>query len=324
MAFIDAHRKRFGVEPICRTLQFAPSTFYSAKGRPPCRRRVRDDELKIEIRRVHEENYGVYGARKVWRQLNREGITIARCRTERLMRQLGLCGRIRGKPRRTTVADTTRPRPPDLVQRRFGAAGPNQLWLADITYVATWSGFAYAAFVIDAFARRIVGWRVANTLKAELALDALEMAIWSRAADLDGLVHHSDRGVQYLSIRYSERLAQEGAVISVGSRGDSYDNALAETINGLYKAEVIYGRGQGPWRTVEDVELATCRWVHWWNHSRLLWPIGGIPPDEYESTWHLRRENQALSGPQTPAADQGGMNGAGNHEPEATLELVAT
>ena len=196
MAFIDAHRKRFGVEPICRTLQFAPSTFYSAKGRPPCRRRVRDDELKIEIRRVHEENYGVYGARKVWRQLNREGITIARCRTERLMRQLGLCGRIRGKPRRTTVADTVRPRPPDLVQRRFGAAAPNQLWLADITYVATWSGFAYAAFVIDAFARRIVGWRVANTLKAELALDALEMAIWSRAADLDGLVHHSDRGVQ--------------------------------------------------------------------------------------------------------------------------------
>ena len=192
MAFIDAHRKRFGVEPICRTLQFAPSTFYSAKGRPPCRRRVRDDELKIEIRRVHEENYGVYGARKVWRQLNREGITIARCRTERLMRQLGLCGRIRGKPRRTTVADTVRPRPPDLVQRRFGAAAPNQLWLADITYVATWSGFAYAAFVIDAFARRIVGWRVANTLKAELALDALEMAIWSRAADLDGLVHHSD------------------------------------------------------------------------------------------------------------------------------------
>ena len=196
MAFIDAHRKRFGVEPICRTLQFAPSTFYSAKGRPPCRRRVRDDELKIEIRRVHEENYGVYGARKVWRQLNREEITIARCRTERLMRQLGLCGRIRGKPRRTTFPDAVRPRPPDLVQRRFAATAPNQLWLADITYVATWSGFAYAAFVIDAFARRIVGWRVANTLKAELALDALEMAIWSRAADLDGLVHHSDRGVQ--------------------------------------------------------------------------------------------------------------------------------
>jgi len=179
VAFIDAHRKRFGVEPICRTLQFAPSTFYSAKGRPPCRRRVRDDELKIEIRRVHEENYGVYGARKVWRQLNREGITIARCRTERLMRQLGLCGRIRGKPRRTTVADTTRPRPPDLVQRRFGAAGPNQLWLADITYVATWSGFAYVAFVTDVFSRAIVGWRVSNTLRADLALDALEMAIWS-------------------------------------------------------------------------------------------------------------------------------------------------
>ena len=196
MAFIDAHRKRFGVEPICRTLQFAPSTFYSAKSRPPCRRRVRDEELKIEIRRVHDENYGVYGARKVWRQLNREEITIARCRTERLMRQLGLCGRIRGKPRRTTFPDAVRPRPPDLVQRRFAATAPNQLWLADITYVATWSGFAYAAFVIDAFARRIVGWRVANTLKAELALDALEMAIWSRAADLDGLVHHSDRGVQ--------------------------------------------------------------------------------------------------------------------------------
>jgi putative transposase len=218
--YIDAHREAFGVEPICETLQVAPSTYYSAKSRPPCRRRVTDEALKAEIGRVHAANYGVYGARKVWRVLNREGIAIARCRTERLMRQMGLAGRVRGKKKRTTVADATAPRPADLVDRNFAAAAPNRLWVADLTYVATWSGFAYTAFVIDVFSRRIVGWRVASHLRAELALDALEMAIWSRASSLQGLVHHSDAGGQYLAIRYTERLAAEDALTSVGSVGD--------------------------------------------------------------------------------------------------------
>ena len=236
-------------------LQVAPSTYYSAKKRPPCRRRISDEKLKAEISRVFEDNYAVYGARKVWRQLNREGVVVARCTVERLMRQMGLAGRVRGKRRRTTIPADVAARPADLVERSFAATRPNQLWVADITYVATWSGFAYAAFVIDVFSRRIVGWRVATTLRASLALDALEMAIWSRQEPLGGLVHHSDRGVQYLSIVYTERLAAEGAVTSVGSRGDSYDNAMAESVIGLYKSELIFNRG--PWRTVEDVELAT-------------------------------------------------------------------
>jgi putative transposase len=284
---------------------------------------VRDEELEVHIRRVFDANYQVYGARKVWRQLNREGIPIARCRTERLMRQMGLCGRVRGKKRRTTVPDTTTARPPDLVERHFQASAPNRLWVADITYVATWSGFVYVAFIIDAFARRIVGWRVSHTLRADLALDALEMAIWSRRQDLDGLVHHSDRGVQYLSIRYTERLAQEGALTSVGSRGDSYDNALAESIVGLYKAELITMRG--PWRTVDDVELATLAWVDWWNHTRLLWVIGGVPPAESEANWHVQRESEALQAPQSPVLDRGGMKTPAQSEPEDTyLELTVT
>ena len=305
IAYIDGHREDFGVEPICAALQVAPSTYYSAKSRPPCRRRITDEVLKAEIRRVHAENRSVYGARKVWRQLNREGIPIARCRTERLMRQMGLAGRVRGKTRRTTVTDATASRPADLVERRFAAVAPNQLWVADLTYVATWSGFAYAAFVIDVFSRRIVGWRVAATLAAELALDALEMAIWSRAAALAGLVHHSDRGVQYLAIRYTERLAAEGAVTSVGSKGDSFDNALAESIIGLYKSELI--TLGGPWRTVEDVELATLAWVDWFNHRRIMWPLGGVPPAEFEANWLKSRENEALSGPGSPATEGGGM-----------------
>ena len=223
IAFLDAHRDRFGVEPICEVLQIAPSTYYSAKKRPPCRRRLRDEKLMVDIRRVFEANYGVYGARKMWRQLNREGIVVARCTVERLMRQMGMEGRVRGKKRRTTIPADVSPRPADLVERTFAATRPNALWVADITYVATWSGFAYAAFVIDVFSRRIVGWRVATTLRASLALDALEMAIWARREPLEGLVHHSDRGVQYLAIVYTERLAEEGAVTSVGSRGDSYD-----------------------------------------------------------------------------------------------------
>jgi transposase InsO family protein len=233
---------------------------------------------------VHAENFGVYGVRKVWRQLNREGVPVARCRVERLMRQIGLAGRVRGKGKRTTIPDDTVPRPMDLVDRNFKADEPNRLWIADITYVATWSGFAYAAFVVDVFSRRILGWRVANHPRAELALDALEMAVWTRRGDnLDGLVHHSDRGCQYLSIVYTERLGQEGAITSVGSRGDSYDNAMAESIIGLYKAELISLRA--PWRRTEDVELATLSWVHWWNTKRLLEPIGNIPPVELEEQW---------------------------------------
>jgi putative transposase len=249
--------------------------------------------LVVEIRRVFHANYGVYGARKVWRQLHREGITVARCTVERLMRHDGLAGRVRGRRRRTTMPADVDCRPADLVNRQFAAAAPNELWIADITYVATWSGFAYTAFVTDVFSRRIVGWRVANTLRAELALDALEMAIWNRNDDrLDRLVHHSDRGVQYLSIRYSERLAAEGAITSVGSRGDSYDNAMAESIIGLYKSELITMRG--PWRSVDDVELATLSWVHWWNTTRLHSAIGNIPPIEFEAA-HYAQQHPALT-----------------------------
>ena len=292
--YIDAHRVRFGVEPICAVLQVAPSTYYSAKARRPCRRRVSDERLKAEIRRVHAANYGVYGARKVWRQLHREGTPVARCTIERLMRQMGLAGRVRGARRRTTVADDTTPRPADLVERSFRACRPNALWVADITYVATWSGFAYAAFVIDVFSRRIVGWRVATTLKASLPLDALEMAIWSRHEPLDGLVHHSDRGVQYLAIVYTERLAAEGGVTSVGSRGDSYDNALAESVIGLYKAELIFNRG--PWRSAEAVELATLTWVHWWNTTRLHSAIGDVPPVEFEAAHYAQQQPRVAAG----------------------------
>ena len=252
-------------------------------------------ELKAHVRRVFEENYGVYGARKVWRQLNRDGVKVARCTVERLMRQLGLTGRVRGRRRTTTIPAPVDDRPSDLVDRAFSASAPNQLWVADITYVATWSGFAYVAFVTDVFSRMIVGWRVANTLRADLALDALEMAIWARQHDeYPGLVHHSDRGAQYLSIRYTERLADVGAAASVGSRGDSYDNALAESVFGLYKAELI--TMQGPWRTVEDVELATLSWVHWWNTSRLHTAIGDIPPVEFEAAHYAQQQLTGAAG----------------------------
>jgi putative transposase len=269
-------------------LQVAPSTYYSAKGRAPCRRAERDAELKAHIRRVFDANYGVYGARKVWRQLNREGIPVARCTVERLMAQMGLAGRVRGRRRRTTIPADPLARPRDLVDRRFVASAPNRLWVADITYVATWPGFAYVAFVTDVFSRMIVGWRVSNTLRSDLALDALEMAIWTRKEQrLDGLVHHSDRGVQYLSIVYTERLAEAGAVTSVGSRGDSYDNALAESVIGLYKAELITMRA--PWRSIEDVELATLSWVHWWNNQRLHSAIGDVPPLEFEAAHYAQQ-----------------------------------
>jgi putative transposase len=308
VAFIDTHRNEFGVEPICDALQVAPSTYYAAKSRPACQRRRQDEELKADIRRVHEDNYGVYGARKVWKQLNREGIAVAR---------------VRGKKCRTTRADTAAARPVDLVDRHFKASGPNRLWVADLTYVPTWSGFAYAAFVIDVFSRRIVGWRVAITLRADLALDALEMAIWSRARDLDGLVHHSDCGVQYLAIRYTERLAAEGALASVGSVGDSYDNALAESVIGLYKSELITARG--PWRTAHDVEVATLAWVHWWNHTRLLWPIGGVPPAEFEAEWPKANACTATGATRSDDLDRGGITTAADCEPRGdVLEVIET
>lgn len=289
MRFIRAHRERWGVEPICRTLQVAPSTYYAMVAHRPSARQLSDERLKIEIARVHCDNFGVYGIEKVWRQLRREGHEVGRDRVARLMDDLKLSGVVRGKKKRTTIPADVSPRPADLVERNFTAAAPNRLWVSDLTYVSTWTGFVYVAFVIDVFSRLIVGWRVSKSLHAELALDALEMAIWRRQRqDLSGLIHHSDRGVQYLSIRYTERLADAGAVCSVGSRGDSYDNALAEAVNGLYKAEVI--RKNGPWRSLEQVELATAEWVDWWNHKRLHSATNNIPPAEFEALYHQQRD----------------------------------
>jgi putative transposase len=292
--FIDTHRDWFGVEPICRVLQVAPSTYYARKTRQPSPRSRRDGELKVHLQRVWDANYQVYGAVKLWRQLHREGIQVGRDRVARLMGELGIRGVVRGRPRRTTnpaIPALLTDRPADLVNRQFTAPAPNRLWVADLTYVATWAGFCYGAFIIDAFSRAIVGWRVATTLRAELALDALEMAIWARQggdAGLDGLVHHSDRGGQYLSVRYTQRLEDAGAVASVGSRGDSYDNALAEAVNGLYKAELIGPRG--PWRTAEHVELATLEWVGWWNQRRLHGALDHIPPAEHEALYYRQHQ----------------------------------
>ena len=280
--YVAAHRARFGVEPICKVLQAAPSSYYAARHRRPSARCVRDEELKPKLRLAHAEHFGVYGARKLWHQLQREGTTVARCTVERLMRDLGLAGVVRGRHHRTTVADETVPRPADLVQRDFHAAAPNRLWVADLTYVRTRSGFAYVAFIIDAYARSIVGWHASRSLRTDLVLTALEQALWAREGPFEGLVHHSDRGVQYLSIRYTERLAEAGIASSVGSRGDSYDNALAETVNGLYKAELVYHRG--PWRGCADLELATLEWVDWFNNRRLFGALGYVPPAEYEAS----------------------------------------
>ena len=292
--YIDAHRDRFGVEPICQTLAVAPSTYYAAKVRPPSARAIKDAELKPGIARVHAGNFGVYGVRKVWRQLCREGVDVGRDQVARLMDELGLHGATRTKRVRTTTPAPVNERPADLVDRVFTASAPDKLWVADLTYVWTRSGFCYAAFVIDAFSRRIVGWRVSSSLRTDLALDALEMAIFVRGdRALTGLVHHSDRGSQYLAIRYTERLDDAGVVNSVGSKGDSYDNALAETVNGLYKAELI-GR-RGPWRGVEQVELETAAWVHWWNSQRLHSACGDVPPAEFEAAYHQRLEATTLA-----------------------------
>ena len=284
--FIEDHRKEFGVEPICTVLPIAPSTYYAARSRPPSARASRDAELRREIQRVYDANYRVYGPRKVWRQLRREGFAVARCTVERLMRQAGLQGAVRGRKWRTTITDPQAPRPADLVERNFAAAAPNRLWLADLTYVRTWSGFVYVSFVFDAYSRFICGWQAANHLRTDLALDALEMALWQRRGAGDGLVHHSDRGVQYLSIRYTERLAEAGAVTSVGSRGDSYDNALAESVIGLFKTELI--RKRGPWKNLDSVEYATLEWVDWFNHRRLFEPIGHVPPAEFEEAYYVQ------------------------------------
>ncbi len=290
--FIDEHRESYGVEPICRQLPIAPSVYYEQKARErdPARRPervVRDVTLREAIERVWKENFGVYGARKVWRQMLREDVAVARCTVERLMDEMGLRGVVRGRTCKTTIPDDLAERPRDLVKRNFTAHRPNQLWVADLTYVVTWRGFVYVAFVTDVFSRKIVGWRVSSSLRSDLALDALEQALHDRK-DLADLVHHSDRGVQYLSIRYTDRLADAGIEASVGSIGDSYDNALAETINGLYKAEVI--RPNGPWRSIEEVEFATLEWVDWWNHRRLLEPIGNIPPAEFETIYVQNQE----------------------------------
>jgi putative transposase len=299
MSFIDDPRATYGVEPICRVLPIAPSTYHARAARrvdlgKASARGRRDTVLRTQIRQVFDANFGVYGVRKIWRQLGREGISVARCTVARLMRQMGLRGVLRGKELRTTIPDKAMPCPGDRVNRQFRASRPNLLWLADFTYVATWQGFVYVAFVIDAFARRIVGWRVSRTAHAGFVLDALEQALHDRRpVQGSGLVHHSDRGVQYVSIHYTERLTEVGIEPSVGSVGDSYDNALAETVNGLFKTEVM--RRRGPWRTLEAVEFATLEWVDWFNNRRLLGPIGNIPPAVAEDRYYAAAQRQEIA-----------------------------
>jgi putative transposase len=297
VSFIDQHKDEYGVESMCSVLPIAPSTYYEHARRrrePESRpaRQKRDDELSTDIARVYKNNQLVYGAKKVWRQLRREDVRVARCTVARLMAKMGLRGAVRGRAFKvTTVADDRHARPLDRVGRRFAAERSNQLWVADITYVATWAGFVYVAFVIDVFSRAIVGWRVSSSLRSDLALDALEQALWARQPG-GGLVHHSDRGVQYLSIRYTERLAEAGVEASVGSKGDSYDNALAEAVNALFKTELIYRRG--PWRSREAVELATLEWVDWFNNRRLLEPLGYVPPAEFEAAYYDKQTDPAM------------------------------
>ena len=297
--FVDRHRDTHGVEPICEVLQIAPSGYrrHAARQRNPalrCTRAKRDEVLAPQIERVWRANMQVYGADKVWHQMNREGAIVARCTVERLMKHLGLQGVRRGKVVRTTIPDKSVACPLDRVNRQFKAERPNQLWVSDFTYVSTWQGWLYVAFVIDVFARRIVGWRVSSAMRTDFVLDALEQALFDRQPErADALIHHSDRGSQYVSIRYTERLAEAGLEPSVGSRGDRYDNALAETINGLYKAELIHRRA--PWKTKEAVELATLEWVAWFNHHRLLEPIGYVPPAEFEANYYRQLAESAMS-----------------------------
>ena len=295
MAFVDDHRDRFGVEPICRVLtehgvKIAPSTYYAAKTRPPSARAVRDEQLKQVIAEVHadrDKGRGVAGYRKMWHLLRRDGHEVARCTVARLMAELGLHGVVRGRKVRTTIPDTAADRAPDHVNRQFTATRPNELWVVDFTYVPTWSGTCFTAFVTDVFSRRIVGWRTAERMPTDLPLDALEMALWVRARageSVDGVIHHSDAGSQYTAIRYAERLAQAGAIASIGTVGDSYDNAMAESIIGLYKAECV--QLDGPFRTVDELELATLSWVHYYNHNRLHSALGYLPPVEFEQKYY--------------------------------------
>jgi putative transposase len=293
--YIDQHRKVHGVEPICNVLSaagcsIAPSTYYAAKSRPPSARQLRDQLMMPILMALWLANYRVYGAHKLWKAARRAGHDIGRDQVARLMAELGIRGARRGRRVWTTRPDPTAARPADLVKRNFTAMAPNQLWVTDLTYVATWSGVAYVCFIVDAFSRMIVGWRVAGHMRTEMVLDALEMARWSRGTRLEGLVAHSDAGSQFTAIRYGERLADLGAQPSIGSVGDSYDNALAETVNGLYKTELIRGPGQGPWKTVEDVELATLAWVHWHNHERLHGYLGDVPPIEFEAAAYAAQQ----------------------------------
>lgn len=288
MDYIDDHKEVFGVEPICQELQIAPSTYYARKNRPPSTMCRRHRVMKERITEVFDQNYRVYGIHKIWKQLRREGEVVGRDQVGRLMGELGLEGARRGKKRRTTTADPSAPRPPDLVDRDFSATRPNQLWVADFTYVSTWSGFAYAAFVIDVFSRMIVGWRVATTMTTDLVLDTLEMALWRRDERVAGVICHSDAGSQYTSIRYTERLDDVHAAPSIGSIGDSYDNAMAESVIGLYKTELI--RPRGPWRNADEVELVTLPYVDWFNTTRLHTEIGDVPPAEFEVTHYRQTE----------------------------------
>jgi putative transposase len=318
--FVAAHRDEHGVEPICAALQgtaahIAPSTFHArtSPGRRPSARAVRDAELVEEIKAVHRENLGVYGARKVHKELRRRGHRVARCTVERLMRAEGLRGIRREKTRKTTHSDGAEtPRPLDLVERQFTATAPNQLWVADLTYIRTHSGWVYAAFILEVFSRMIVGWQVSTSLRTDLALDALDMGLWSRRRaghDLTGLTHHSDRGVQYRAIRYTERLAEAEAVASVGSKGDSYDNAMAEALNSLFKAECIRNpimRPKGGWKSVGEVEIAVAEYIDWYNHRRLHGEIGHVPPAEYEANYWATTTVQPY--PENPVLIEAGAN----------------
>jgi putative transposase len=294
VAYIDGHKHEFGVEPICTTLQVAPSTYYAAKARVPSAMALRDAVLGPLILALWVANYRVYGVRKMWKALHRAGEVVGRDQVARLMRQLGIQGVRKGNKVRTTRPDGQADRHPDLVDRKFVAERPNALWVTDLTHVPTWSGVVYVCFIVDAFSRMIVGWRATTNMRTTMVLDALEMARWSRGTQLEGLVCHSDAGSQFTSVRYGERLAELGAVPSIGSIGDSYDNALAEATNSLYKSELI--RQQGPWRGVDDVELATLGWVHWFNNKRLHGALDDIPPVEYEAAYHHQQETSHLVG----------------------------
>jgi transposase InsO family protein len=278
-----------GVDPVCRVLDLSPSTYFARKKRPKSARRLRDEQLMPVIEEIHSESGGTYGARRITRALRRKGVEVARCTVERLMAELGLEGVIRGRRRRTTIPEPSAPRPPDLVDRNFTAARPDQLWVADMTYVRTWSGWAYVAFVLDVYSRMIVGWQVADHIRTELPLDALEMALWRRRIKKDsGLIHHSDRGSQYVSIRYTDRLSDIGASASVGSVADSYDNAMAEALNGTFKAELI--EMQYPWKDPAQVERAIFQWVTWYNEERLHSALDYVPPAEYERDFWQSQE----------------------------------